>query len=87
MGAGMLAGELVGGSVIGIEKHLPDNLAAGRGVVLHARLLVLQARRLEIGVCHCGDDCGNREIGNDVAAHRDISLLVYGMPFIPLLGI
>lgn len=62
MGAGMLAVVLVDGSVIGIEKHLPDNLAASRGVVLDARLLVLLARRLEIGVCHCGDDCGNREI-------------------------
>ena len=40
MGAGMLAVVLVDGSVIGIEKHLPDNLAASRGVVLDARLLV-----------------------------------------------
>lgn len=87
MGADMLALVLADGSVVGIEEHLPDNLTASRGAVLDARLFVLQASGLEVGVCHCGNDCGNREIGNDVAAHIGTSKRDCGTPFVPLVGI
>lgn len=87
MGADMLALVLADGSVVGIEEHLSDNLTASRGVVLDARLFVLQASGLEAGVCHCGDDCGNREIGDDIAAHIGSSKRVRGTPIVPLVGI
>lgn len=86
MGADMLAFVLADGSVVGIEEHLPDNLPAGRGVVLYARPLVLQASGPEVTVCHCGGDSGNREIGDDVAAHMSTSKMVRGTPIVPLVA-